>query len=153
MIQVTIDGKQTEVAPGTTVLAAARKLGIEIPALCDSELVEAYGACRACSVEINDGRKSRPDLEVGICGEHGGDPASIEFCHLIGNNYVSCSPFRVPVARLAAASGGVGCWASAAGGSAAGAPPAPAPAPAATPRPATQPARGRPGHRRVGRAG
>jgi pyruvate dehydrogenase E1 component alpha subunit len=45
----------------------------------------------------------RPDLEVGICGEHGGDPESIEFCHLIGNNYVSCSPFRVPVARLAAA--------------------------------------------------
>jgi pyruvate,orthophosphate dikinase len=40
---------------------------------------------------------------VGICGEHGGDPASIEFCHLVGNNYVSCSPFRVPIARLAAA--------------------------------------------------
>jgi pyruvate,orthophosphate dikinase len=45
----------------------------------------------------------RPDLEVGICGEHGGDPDSIEFCHLINQNYVSCSPFRVPVARLAAA--------------------------------------------------
>ena len=59
MIQVTIDGKKTEVAPGTTVLAAAKKLGIEIPALCDSELVEPYGACRACSVELNDGRKSR----------------------------------------------------------------------------------------------
>ena len=59
MIQVTIDGKKTEVAPGTTVLAAARSLGIDIPALCDSELVEPYGACRACSVEINDGRKSR----------------------------------------------------------------------------------------------
>jgi pyruvate,orthophosphate dikinase len=52
---------------------------------------------------VADGRKSRADLEVGICGEHGGDPASIEFCHLVGNNYVSCSPFRVPVARLAAA--------------------------------------------------
>ncbi len=52
---------------------------------------------------IEQGRKSRPDLEVGICGEHGGDPASIEFCHKAGNNYVSCSPFRVPVARLAAA--------------------------------------------------
>ncbi len=59
MIQVTIDGKKTEVAPGTTVLAAARTLGIDIPALCDSELVESYGACRACSVELNDGRKSR----------------------------------------------------------------------------------------------
>jgi pyruvate,orthophosphate dikinase len=49
------------------------------------------------------GRQARPELEVGICGEHGGDPSSIEFCHLAGLNYVSCSPFRVPVARLAAA--------------------------------------------------
>ena len=48
------------------------------------------------------GRQTRPDLEVGICGEHGGEPSSIEFCHLAGLNYVSCSPFRVPVARLAA---------------------------------------------------
>ena len=52
---------------------------------------------------ITEGRKTRPSLEVGICGEHGGDPSSIEWCHMIGNNYVSCSPFRVPVARLAAA--------------------------------------------------
>ena len=52
---------------------------------------------------VEDGRAVRPDLEVGICGEHGGDPSSIEFCHMIGNNYVSCSPFRVPLARLAAA--------------------------------------------------
>ena len=51
---------------------------------------------------VQEGRKARPGLEVGICGEHGGDPSSIEWCHLIGNNYVSCSPFRVPVARLAA---------------------------------------------------
>ena len=52
---------------------------------------------------IEEGRKTRPNLEVGICGEHGGDPDSIEWCHMIGNNYVSCSPFRVPIARLAAA--------------------------------------------------
>jgi pyruvate,orthophosphate dikinase len=52
---------------------------------------------------VNEGRRTRPDLEVGICGEHGGDPDSIEFCHQIGLNYVSCSPFRVPIARLAAA--------------------------------------------------
>jgi pyruvate,orthophosphate dikinase len=52
---------------------------------------------------VTEGRKTRPNLEVGICGEHGGDPDSIEWCHLIGNNYVSCSPFRVPIARLAAA--------------------------------------------------
>jgi pyruvate,orthophosphate dikinase len=52
---------------------------------------------------IERGRKTRPDLKVGICGEHGGDPASVKFCHRVGMNYVSCSPFRVPIARLAAA--------------------------------------------------
>jgi len=52
---------------------------------------------------VKKGRETRPDLEVGICGEHGGEPSSIEFCHISGLNYVSCSPFRVPVARLAAA--------------------------------------------------
>ncbi|CEP68211.1 Pyruvate/Phosphoenolpyruvate kinase-like domain [Moorella glycerini] len=49
------------------------------------------------------GRSTNPKLEVGICGEYGGEPSSVEFCHQIGLNYVSCSPFRVPVARLAAA--------------------------------------------------
>jgi pyruvate, orthophosphate dikinase len=49
------------------------------------------------------GRSVRPDLKVGICGEHGGEPSSVEFCHRTGLNYVSCSPFRVPIARLAAA--------------------------------------------------
>jgi pyruvate, orthophosphate dikinase len=49
------------------------------------------------------GRKVRPGLKVGICGEHGGEPRSVTFCHRIGLDYVSCSPFRVPVARLAAA--------------------------------------------------
>jgi len=52
---------------------------------------------------IEKGRKSRPDLEVGICGEHGGDPDSVKFCHRVGMDYVSCSPYRVPIARLAAA--------------------------------------------------
>jgi pyruvate,orthophosphate dikinase len=49
------------------------------------------------------GRKRRPELKLGICGEHGGDPASIAFCEEVGLDYVSCSPFRVPIARLAAA--------------------------------------------------
>jgi pyruvate,orthophosphate dikinase len=53
------------------------------------------------------GRATRPNLKVGICGEHGGDPASVEFCHRTGLDYVSCSPFRVPVARLAAAQAAV----------------------------------------------
>ena len=52
---------------------------------------------------VNTGRETRSDLKCGICGEHGGDPASVEFCYKIGLNYVSCSPFRVPIARLAAA--------------------------------------------------
>ena len=49
------------------------------------------------------GRKTRSNLKVGICGEHGGEPSSVEFCHRIGLDYVSCSPYRVPLARLAAA--------------------------------------------------
>jgi pyruvate,orthophosphate dikinase len=49
------------------------------------------------------GRKTRPDIELGICGEHGGDPNSVEFCYHLGMDYVSCSPYRVPIARLAAA--------------------------------------------------
>ena len=61
------------------------------------------GVGKLMQMAVNDGRKTRPELEVGICGEHGGDPSSIEWCHMIGNNYVSCSPFRVPIARLAAA--------------------------------------------------
>ena len=61
------------------------------------------GVGRLMEMAVTEGRATRPDLEVGICGEHGGDPSSIEFCHQIGLNYVSCSPFRVPVARLAAA--------------------------------------------------
>jgi pyruvate,orthophosphate dikinase len=52
---------------------------------------------------IEKGRATRPDLKVGICGEHGGEPNSVEFCHMVGMDYVSCSPFRVPIARLAAA--------------------------------------------------
>jgi pyruvate,orthophosphate dikinase len=67
------------------------------------QTIDQDGVGRLMRISVEDGRKSRVDLEVGICGEHGGDPDSIEFCHLIGNNYVSCSPFRVPVARLAAA--------------------------------------------------
>jgi pyruvate,orthophosphate dikinase len=66
------------------------------------QTIDREGVGRLMQMAINDGRKTRPELEVGICGEHGGDPDSIEWCHLIGNNYVSCSPFRVPIARLAA---------------------------------------------------
>jgi pyruvate,orthophosphate dikinase len=67
------------------------------------QTIDRSGVGRLMQMAIDDGRKTRPELEVGICGEHGGDPDSIEFCHIAGNNYVSCSPFRVPIARLAAA--------------------------------------------------
>jgi pyruvate,orthophosphate dikinase len=65
--------------------------------------IDPQGVGRLMEMSTLEGRQSRPELEVGICGEHGGDPASIALCHKYGLNYVSCSPFRVPVARLAAA--------------------------------------------------
>jgi pyruvate,orthophosphate dikinase len=67
------------------------------------QALDRSGVGKLMDWAISEGRKTRPDLEVGICGEHGGEPSSIEWCHIIGNNYVSCSPFRVPIARLAAA--------------------------------------------------
>jgi pyruvate,orthophosphate dikinase len=54
-------------------------------------------------IAVERGRKTNPKLEVGICGEHGGEPSSVQFCYRVGMDYVSCSPFRVPIARLAAA--------------------------------------------------
>ena len=54
-------------------------------------------------IAVAKGREARPGMKIGICGEHGGEPSSVEFCHNIGQDYVSCSPFRVPIARLAAA--------------------------------------------------
>jgi pyruvate,orthophosphate dikinase len=67
------------------------------------ESLDRAGVGRLIRIAVSEGRAARPDLHVGICGEHGGDPASVEFCHEAGLDYVSCSPFRVPVARLAAA--------------------------------------------------
>ena len=58
-------------------------------------------------IGVAGGRKTRQKLKIGICGEHGGDPASVMFCHQIGLDYVSCSPYRVPIARLAAAQAAV----------------------------------------------
>ena len=71
------------------------------------------------------GRSVRKDLKVGICGEHGGEPSSVEFCHRTGLNYVSCSPFRIPIARLAAAQGAVRDGATVSGKPAKGAKKAP----------------------------
>ena len=65
--------------------------------------LDQHGVGKLVKMAAEAGRKTRKDIKLGICGEHGGDPASIEFCHNVGLNYVSCSPFRVPIARLAAA--------------------------------------------------
>ncbi len=67
------------------------------------QTIDQEGVGELIRIGIDRGRSTRPELEVGICGEHGGDPESVKFCHRIGMNYVSCSPFRVPIARLAAA--------------------------------------------------
>ena len=65
--------------------------------------LDQTGVGRLVEMAVKEGRATRPELKCGICGEHGGDPSSVEFCHKVGLNYVSCSPFRVPIARLAAA--------------------------------------------------
>ncbi|MCX6602331.1 MAG: pyruvate, phosphate dikinase, partial [Acidobacteria bacterium] len=66
-------------------------------------VLDQTGVGKLIDMAVKLGRKTRPDLEVGICGEHGGEPSSVEFCVKVGMNYVSCSPYRVPIARLAAA--------------------------------------------------
>jgi pyruvate,orthophosphate dikinase len=65
--------------------------------------IDQEGVGKIIEMAIKLGRSTRPDLEIGICGEHGGEPASVEYCYRVGMNYVSCSPYRVPIARLAAA--------------------------------------------------
>ena len=67
------------------------------------QTLDREGVGQLVRMAVEKGRKANPHLELGICGEHGGDPNSVEFCHMIGLDYVSCSPYRVPVARLAAA--------------------------------------------------
>jgi len=67
------------------------------------QTLDQEGVGRLVRMGVDKGRSTRKDLKVGICGEHGGDPASVEFCYRTGLNYVSCSPYRVPIARLAAA--------------------------------------------------
>jgi pyruvate,orthophosphate dikinase len=67
------------------------------------QTIDFAGVGLLMQIGVEKGRKARPDLKIGICGEHGGDPRSVEFCHRIGLDYVSCSPFRIPIARLAAA--------------------------------------------------
>ena len=71
-------------------------------------VLDQTGVGKLVDLAVKLGRKTRPELEVGICGEHGGEPSSVEFCVKVGMNYVSCSPYRVPIARLAAAQARIG---------------------------------------------
>ena len=70
--------------------------------------LDQEGVGQLVKLACEKGRATRPNIKLGICGEHGGDPASVIFCHNIGLDYVSCSPFRVPIARLAAAHAALG---------------------------------------------
>jgi pyruvate,orthophosphate dikinase len=72
------------------------------------QTLDTEGVGQLVQIAVERGRKTRPDIKLGICGEHGGDPASVHFCHNVGLNYVSCSPYRVPIARLAAAQAALG---------------------------------------------
>src|SRR5262245_60829287 len=72
------------------------------------QTIDTDGVGMLMRMGVEKGRSTRTDLKIGICGEHGGDPDTVKFCHKIGLNYVSCSPFRVPVARLAAAQAALG---------------------------------------------
>jgi pyruvate,orthophosphate dikinase len=67
------------------------------------QVLDQAGVGKLVELAVRLGRGARSDLKIGICGEHGGEPASVKFCHRVGMNYVSCSPFRLPIARLAAA--------------------------------------------------
>jgi pyruvate,orthophosphate dikinase len=71
------------------------------------EVLDQEGVGSLMRQAVTSGRQVKPTLKVGICGEHGGEPSSVEFCHTLGMNYVSCSPYRVPIARLAAAQAAV----------------------------------------------
>ncbi|MBY0251305.1 MAG: pyruvate, phosphate dikinase, partial [Methylobacterium organophilum] len=70
--------------------------------------IDQEGVGELVRIGVERGRKTRPDIKLGICGEHGGDPASVGFCQEVGLDYVSCSPYRVPIARLAAAQAALG---------------------------------------------
>src|ERR1700756_12118 len=95
----------------TTLGMSRDDSGSFLPAYSELDIVESNpfasidqkGVGRLMEITRDLGRKTRPDIKLGICGEHGGDPVSVKFCHQLGLNYVSCSPFRVPIARLAAA--------------------------------------------------
>jgi pyruvate,orthophosphate dikinase len=95
----------------TTLGMSRDDSGSFLPAYAELDIVDSNpfatidqkGVGRLMEITRDLGRKTRPDIKLGICGEHGGEPNSVKFCHRLGLEYVSCSPFRIPIARLAAA--------------------------------------------------
>jgi pyruvate, orthophosphate dikinase len=100
----------------TTLGMSRDDSGSFLPAYAELDIIDANpfasidqkGVGQLMEITRDLGRKTRPDIKLGICGEHGGEPASVKFCHRLGLNYVSCSPFRIPIARLAAAQAALG---------------------------------------------
>jgi len=80
-------------------------------------VLDQEGVGELVKIGIERGRRARPDLKIGICGEHGGEPSSVEFCHEVGMTYVSCSPFMIPIARLSAAQARIKEWQASEGAS------------------------------------
>ena len=99
----------------TTLGMSRDDSGSFLPAYAENDIIKSNpfasidqtGVGQLMQIAIEKAHKTRPDIKLGICGEHGGDPDSVKFCHKLGLSYVSCSPFRVPVARLAAAQAAV----------------------------------------------
>ena len=87
---------------------AARTSRRSCCAISPFEEIDVDGVGRLVEIAVAEGRATRPDIKLGICGEHGGNPASVQFCVEVGLDYVSCSPYRVPIARLAAAHAALG---------------------------------------------
>ena len=96
----TRDGDRSSFLPAYTELEIVKKNPFAT--------IDQTGVGQLVDIAVSKGRLTRPDIKLGICGEHGGDPASIQFFEKVGLDYVSCSPFRVPVARLAAAQAALG---------------------------------------------
>ena len=109
------DADDLGASPGTTWKGAFFSPYIEmgIFGVSPFETIDADGVGRLVKIAAEEGRATRPDLHLGVCGEHGGDPASVWFFHEVGLDYVSCSPFRVPIARLEAGrAASCQCWAA-----------------------------------------
>jgi hypothetical protein len=90
------------------LLTGARVGALTVRGLEERAIEDGEGVGALVKIAVKKGRRVKPGLKLGICGEHGGEPSSVKFCYEIGLNYVSCSPYRVPIARLAAAQAALG---------------------------------------------